>query len=312
MSRRQGASRIVRYETGVFQRALGALYAKTRDTKYRDYHLKQVDSMISENGTIAGYNFTLFNLDWIRTGEAVLYGCDQTNQTKYKIALDTFRSQIDAQPRTPAGALWHRVTDDILKQFQLVEENLRVAPNSFPNNSTSGLLYHGYDASLTAVWAHPPTGRSPEVWECHGMVYDGPRHPGFKQLGDYLDRLANGIVHAADPITGNWWLVMGYPNYIESSGSAMFVYSLLRGVRKGYLPKKDYVKAATKAYGYLARTFVAPGADGTLSWNGTVSVCSLGPESNGTYEYYISVSKAQNDLKGLAPFVMASLEYEAL
>jgi rhamnogalacturonyl hydrolase YesR len=29
-------------------------------------------------------------------------------------------------------------------------------------------------------------------------------------------------------------------------------------------------------------------------------------------QYYISVAQAQNDLKGLAPFIMASLEYEAL
>ncbi|CAE6501602.1 unnamed protein product, partial [Rhizoctonia solani] len=122
------------------------------------------------------------------------------------------------------------------------------------------------------------------------------------------------IVNAADPATGNWWLVMGYPNragnYIESSGSAMFVYSLLRAVRKGYLPKKNYVKTATKAYEYLAKTFVVPETNGTLSWNGTVSVGSLG--SNGTYDYYISVAEAQNDLKGLAPFILASLEYEAI
>jgi hypothetical protein len=38
------------------------LYAKTNDTKYRDYELKQLDSMISANGTIANYNFTLYSL----------------------------------------------------------------------------------------------------------------------------------------------------------------------------------------------------------------------------------------------------------
>ncbi|QRW18850.1 cell wall glycoside hydrolase YteR [Rhizoctonia solani] len=81
------------------------------------------------------------------------------------------------------------------------------------------------------------------------------------------------------------------------------------GVRKGYLPKKNYVKTATRAYEYLAKTFVVPETNGTLSWNGTVSVGSLG--SNGTF-YYVSVAEQQNDLKGLAPFILASLEYEAL
>ncbi|CAE6414744.1 unnamed protein product [Rhizoctonia solani] len=356
MSRQQGALPNVRYETGVFQRALEMLYAKTGNATYRDYHLKQVDSMISANGTITGHNFTLYSLDPIRTGEAILYAYEKTNQTKYKVALDTFRRQLDAQPRTPAGAFWHRSTypnqqwldgvymadnfyaaynnkfapnnntawDDILKQFQLVEDNLIAAANSFPNNSATGLLYHGYDASLTAVWAQPPTGHCIEVWNraigWYAMAlvdvldYFPQKHAGYKKIRGFLERLAPAIVNAADPVTGNWWLVMGYPNragnYIESSGSAMFVYSLLRGVRKGYLPKKNYVKTATKAYEYLAKTFVVPETNGTLSWNGTVSVGSLG--SNGTYEYYISVPLALNDLKGLAPFVLASLEYEQL
>ncbi|CAE6462866.1 unnamed protein product [Rhizoctonia solani] len=356
MARQQGALPNVRYETGVFQRALEAIYEKTGNATYRDYHLKQVDSMISANGTITGYNFTLYSLDPIRTGEAILYAYEQTNQTKYKVALDTFRRQLDAQPRTPAGAFWHRIGyqnqqwldgvymadnyyaayndkfapnnntawDDILKQFQLVEDNLRVAPNSFPNNSAVGLLYHGYDASLKAVWAQPPSGRCIEVWNraigWYAMAlvdvldHFPKSHAGYKKIRGFLERLAPEIVRAADPATGNWWLVMGYPNragnYIESSGSAMFVYSLLRGVRKGYLSKKNYVKTATKAYEYLAKTFVVPETNGTLSWNGTVSVGSLG--SNGTYEYYISVPQAQNDLKGLAPFILASLEYEAI
>ncbi|CCO26630.1 hypothetical protein BN14_00659 [Rhizoctonia solani AG-1 IB] len=88
MSRQQGALPNVRYETGVFQRALEGLYAKTKDAKYRDYHLKQVDSMISANGTITGYNFTLFSLDPIRTGESILYAYEQTNQTNLAPRLE--------------------------------------------------------------------------------------------------------------------------------------------------------------------------------------------------------------------------------
>ncbi|KAG8748447.1 hypothetical protein FRC12_013839 [Ceratobasidium sp. 428] len=356
MSRAQGSLPAVKYETGVFQRSLEMLYAKTKDTKYRDYELKQVDSMISANGTISAYNFTLYSLDPIRTGESILYAYEQTNQTKYKVALDTFRAQLNSQPRTPAGAFWHRIVypnqqwldgvymadtfyavynakfapqnntawNDIFLQYSLIEKNLRVNATAFPNSTAQGLLYHGYDAGLQAVWAVPPTGHCLEVWDralgWYAMAlvdvldWFPKTHPGYKELQGYLKRLAPEIVKAADKATGAWWLVMSWPgragNYIESSGSAMFVYSLLKGVRKGHLPKSNYVEVAKKAYRYLEKTFVVPETNGTLSWNGTVSVGSLG--SNGTYEYYISVAQAQNDLKGLAPFVMASLEYEAL
>jgi rhamnogalacturonyl hydrolase YesR len=34
--------------------------------------------------------------------------------------------------------------------------------------------------------------------------------------------------------------------------------------------------------------------------------------ANHVEQYYISVAQSQNDLKGLAPFIMATLEYEQL
>jgi len=46
---------------------------------------------------------------------------------------------------------------DIAHQFALMEQNAK-------QNST-GLLYHGYDESKTAVWADPTTGHSPLVWD---------------------------------------------------------------------------------------------------------------------------------------------------
>ncbi|KAG8718467.1 hypothetical protein FRC08_005200 [Ceratobasidium sp. 394] len=233
---------------------------------------------------------------------------------------DTFYATYNAKFAPQNITAWN----DIFLQFSLVEKNLRVNSTAFPNGTAQGLLYHGYDSSLQAIWAVPPTGHCLEVWDralgWYAMalvdVLDvfPKSHPGWKELQGYLRRLAPEIVKAADKTSGAWWLVMSWPgragNYIESSGSAMFVYSLLKGVRKGYLPKSNYVSTAKKAYEYLAKTFVVPETNGTLSWNGTVSVGSLG--SNGTYEYYISVAEAQNDLKGLAPFIMASLEYEQL
>lgn len=46
---------------------------------------------------------------------------------------------------------------DIAHQFDLMEQNAR--------QNATGLLYHGYDESKTAVWADPTTGHSPLVWD---------------------------------------------------------------------------------------------------------------------------------------------------
>ncbi len=45
-----------------------------------------------------------------------------------------------------------------------------------------------------------------------------------------------------DEETGMFWQVMDHPgvegNYLETSGTALFAYAVLKGVRLGYLPKR--------------------------------------------------------------------------
>ncbi|MFN3490344.1 MAG: glycoside hydrolase family 88 protein, partial [Emticicia sp.] len=93
--------------------------------------------------------------------------------------------------------------------------------------------------------------------------------------------------------------------------SAMFVYMLAKGVRKGYLPT-TFLTAAKKGYAGMLKEFVEKEADGTISFNKTVSVGGLGgtPYRDGSYEYYLSEPIRKNDLKGVGPFIFASVEME--
>ncbi|KAG6819880.1 hypothetical protein H0H93_007759 [Arthromyces matolae] len=223
--------------------------------------------------------------------------------------------------------------DDITSQFSLMLTNT-LQNSTAPN--TTGLLYHGYDYSHVASWASADRGHSPEVWiramGWYSMalvdVLDilGSSPPNSvpeasitklrSTLLDFLHLLLPRIRDAADPTSGVWWLVLTEPgragNYFESSGSSMFVYALLRAVRMGYVDDADgsLVQAAKKAYGYIKDNFVVDNGDGTMGWTGTVVVGSL--NTSGDFEYYISQSDDINDLKGLASFVLASLEYEKL
>ena len=54
----------------------------------------------------------------------------------------------------------------------------------------------------------------------------------------------------------------------------MFVYSLLKGLRKGYIHGGDYFNAAQSAYQYINKTFVQPAANGLANFTGTVIVSS--------------------------------------
>jgi len=116
--------------------------------------------------------------------------------------------------------------------------------------------------------------------------------PGRSQLLNHLKALAPALVASADPSTGVWWLVLSEPgrdgNYFESSGASMFIYALLKGIRKGYLKKSTFFPVAEKAYKYLSDTFVKVAANGTASWEGTVIVGSL--SGNGSFEVSFSIS----------------------
>ncbi|KAI0886037.1 glycoside hydrolase family 105 protein [Annulohypoxylon maeteangense] len=198
-------------------------------------------------------------------------------------------------------------------------------------NATTGLLAHGYDASKTAVWADPITGASPHVWGRSlgwytvALVETLETLPksACKVREKVLDKfrlLAGAVIEAVDPVTGGWWQVLDEPgqkgNYIESSGSAMFSYALLKGARLGYLGGANVTLAAkarevgVRGHGYLTETFLVKEANGTLGYNGTVAVCSL--NSTATYEYYVGQPINYNSVLGSGAYVLASLEVEQL
>ncbi|KAF7324713.1 Cell wall glycosyl hydrolase [Mycena kentingensis (nom. inval.)] len=347
----------VSYEHGEFQYALRHLLDRTGNQTYFDYILAGANNIVFDNGTVhGGYNVTDFVLDPVRTGPTFLYLYRKTGQAKWKKAADIFRGQLNSQPRTGQGQFWHKLIyfnqgwldgiymgdvfyaeytsmfdthnttawADITAQFQLIYDNTRQIPGVA---NYTGLLYHGYDWSHTAVWASPDRGHSPEVWDRALGWYmmalvdtaelapptSGALKPTILTI---LNDLAPNLRAAADPVSGVWWLVITQPgragNYFESSGSMMFVYAILKAVRLGYLKDRDgsYVRAMKKAYAYATATWVLPQTDGTFAWNATVNVGSL--NLSGDYNYYISQFIALNDLKGLSAFILASMEIEML
>ncbi|KAJ4163121.1 hypothetical protein NW754_014544 [Fusarium falciforme] len=208
--------------------------------------------------------------------------------------------------------------DDIALQFDIIN---KVTTSS---NHTNGLPVHGFDAGKTQVWADPVTGAAPHVWGravgwyimalVDTLDYFPESHSGRKRLISYLKSLIDAIVAAQDPKTKGWWLIMDpelagvHGNYIESSGSAMCVNGLLKALRMGYISGKKYTKAALDGYELMTTSFAQPRGHGALAWEWTVQTGSL--SSNGTFEYYASMPLFQNDLKGVAPFLFASYEYE--
>ncbi|WP_234734865.1 glycoside hydrolase family 88 protein [Tellurirhabdus bombi] len=337
------------YEQGLMLKALERVWYRTADGKYFNYILNDLNQFVSADGAIRSYKEADYNLDNISPGRALMMLVQQSQPGKEKFQKAAFQlhKQLESQPRTKEGGYWHKKRypsqmwldglymaepfhaefskvfnqpenfNDIAKQFALIEKNL-IDPKT-------GLLYHGYDESREQAWANKQTGQSPHFWGraigWYAMAlvdvldYFPADHPERAKLISYLQRLAPPIAKFQDAKTGCWWQMTTQGNrkgnYIEASSSCMFVYALAKGVRLGYLDSK-FGPVAQKGYQGILKNFIEVDANKLVHLNGTVSVGGLGgnPYRDGSYEYYLSEPIRKNDLKGVGPFIMASVEME--
>ncbi|QEH41586.1 glycoside hydrolase family 105 protein [Chitinophaga sp. XS-30] len=335
------------YDQGVVLRGIEGLWRRTGDTAYLAYIRKCMDHFVQPDGSIRTYKQQDYNIDNVMPGRNLLLLYQVTGGEKYRKAVDILRSQLATHPRTKAGGFWHKkiypwqmwldglymaqpfyaeyavafredtIFHDITRQFVLMEQVSR--------DARTGLLYHGYDESRRQKWADPVTGRSPHFWGramgWYGMAlvdaleHFPATHPGKAQLTAILNRLAVAVTKYQDKKTGLWWDIVDLPdkakNYREASASAMFVYTLAKGVRLGLLPAK-YKKVAAKAYQGIIREFVKKDEQRYVHLHGTVSVSGLGgnPYRDGSFDYYMSEKVVVDDPKGVGSFLQAANEME--
>jgi len=229
----------------------------------------------------------LLPLDRLSLGNALLFNYGSPHNATELAAIAALRESINLQPRNDLGGYWYYLYPNwscLDGMYSLIPFHIhhavRLAPGNFTavaqdsvlqlsllwqhcRHSSTGLLVHGYDSTRTAIWADPITGSSPIVWSrSQGWYFmslidtleilHGTDDSELRRLvHSYFIKLADAVAGAADKERSAWWQVVSEPEreriYIESSGSAMYVYALRKGVRLGYLhPRLAHV--ADKAY----------------------------------------------------------------
>ena len=98
------------------------------------------------------------------------------------------------------------------------------------------------------------------------------------------------------------------PNYLETSGSAIFAYAIMKSVRLGYLPG-TYLPFGEKAFQGICDKYLSE-ENGELQLDGICLVAGLGNTENreGTFEYYMREPIVKNEAKGIAPLILAYIE----
>lgn len=335
------------YDQGVILEGIDGIWKRTANNEYFKYMQKSMDFFVTKDGNINRYKQADYNIDNVKNGRSLLTLYKVTGQSKYFKAATLLWDQLQQQPRTKEGGFWHKKVypnqmwldglymgepfyaeyaaligntkafDDIANQFIWMEKNAR--------DPKTGLLYHGWDESKTEQWANKATGKSPNFWGramgWYGMAlvdvldYFPQDHPKRQTLLAILSRYAVAVQKTQDPKSGLWYDILDQPqgkgNYHEASASSMFVYTLAKAVRNGYLPS-SYFAVADKGYKGIQKEFVEPAGAGKINLKGTVSVSGLGgkPYRDGSYAYYLSEKVITNDPKGVGAFLLAANEME--
>ena len=325
------------------------VYDRYGDSKFYDYALAYADTMVNADGTIKMYKLQDYSLDRINSGKFLFRIYEQTKDEKYKKALALMRSQLDTHPRNEDGGFWHKkiypnqvwldgvymgapfyaeyayrnsevnVYGDIINQF------LMAARHTY--DPKTDLFRHACDVSRKEKWSDPRTGQSLHSWGramgWYAMAFVDaldfiPQHEaGRDSMLVVFNHLANMVKRLQDNKTGLWYQVLDRSgdkgNYLESSCSAMFVYALFKGVRKGYLDA-SFLSVAKKGYQGILKHFIEVDKQGLVTITQACAVAGLGGKNyrSGDYEYYINEMIRPNDAKAVGPFILASLEWEYL
>ncbi len=338
------------YIDGCMIAALLRMYEITGIRKYLDFSDGFVSAFVNEDGTVGTYSVDEYNLDNVRPACNLFTLYDLTGKEKYRKAMDTVRSQLDTMPRTNEGNFWHKKIYpyqvwldgmymaqpfyveyekrfnkmsgciDSYKQFQNVRRLMR--------DEETGLYYHGYDESREMYWADKETGCSPNFWlRATGWfmasLVDTAEAMGeqlyneYRTLQDMLKELADSLLKYMDKESHMFYQVIdkkdAQGNYLETSGSALIAYALLKGVRLGYLPKR-YADIAEEIFYGITDRYLSKNEDGTPKLGGICLVAGLGGEQHrdGSLEYYFSEPVVENDAKGTAPLLLAYTELPGL
>lgn len=344
---RQGKNPVWNYIDGCMMSSLIEMYKTTNNEKYIDFVKRFVDYYVFEDGTIRGYEPTKYSTDDVCESRILFDLYDLTHDEKYSKAIELTYSQIKSHPRTKEGNFWHKKIypnqvwldglymmqpfytryqtirnkkdyQDIIKQFTNVRNIM------FDTNAK--LYYHGYDSSREMFWADKKTGLSKNFWLRSigwftvGLVdvlgyMDEQMYDEYHTIMTLLKETIDGILLYQDKDSKMFWQVPNFPNrdgnYLETSGSSMIAYAILKGVRLNALPER-YKQIGLDIFNGICNKYLSVKEDGDLNLGGICLVAGLGPDNNrrrdGSYEYYISEPIVENDAKGVGPLIMAYTE----
>ncbi len=332
------------YINGCMIKAVLEMYEITKEKKFLDFADNFVSYYVNDDGSIKTYSLEEYNIDNINMGKVLFNLYHLTNKEKYRKAIDNIYNQLKTHPRTNEKNFWHKKIypyqvwldglymaqpfyveyetkynncknyDDIYNQFKNVEKYLK--------DRNTGLYYHGYDESREMYWANKETGCSQNFWlRALGWYYmaivdtlekiEDKQLDIYEYLSSLLLDLTKSLVKYQDK-SGMFYQLVDKGNikgnYLESSGSLILAYGMLKATRLKIIPE-EYKTNGLKSFNGTIDKYFSYDND-QISLDGICLVAGLGGNTrrDGSVEYYFSEPIVKDDAKGVAPLFLAYTE----
>ena len=328
------------YVQGYVLKGLEKLFDATGDPRYLNYIRRFADQHVSADGNLHG--FTGCSLDDMMAGSVIVAIYRKTGEEKYRRAAEIIRRAFDDYPRNRDGGFWHArslpgemwIDGVFMGQMFLAAYGAYIGDADYCFNETAhqiitfanhclkgetGLYLHAYHEPRTVSWADPHNGLSPEVWS-EGLGWYGlilvetlnlmPRdHPDRMKVVQILVDLVEGLRKTQDSDTGLWYQVVDKgdrpDNWHDTSGSAMFVYTIQGAINLGLVPPEIYLPVVKKGYaGMLSKAIYTP--DGLVD---IVDACD-GVCVQNSYADYINYPKTVNAKEAVGGVLWAATSVE--
>ncbi len=332
--RDEGALDYCNYHDGVFLSGVERVYELTGDEKYYDAVKNWIDRFVDAEGNLL--KARLNQLDDLMPVRLMIKLYDRTGDERYKKVLDSVMELYENWQVNEYGGFWHKNIfpnqmwlDSLYmaspnlalyakrfgekKYFDLAYKQMKLMWDNMRDNRT-GLLYHCWDASKTAVWADKITGLAPEFWgralgwyvvSTFDLASYMPDDYDKKQ--EFIDNgvaLIKSILLYRDENSKKWFQIVNRTNdpdnWLETSCSCLFTYAIAKAVNEGYLPE-EYKEVARECYeGIINDVKIEERKiliDEVCVGTGVLS-----------YDKYLLRARVTNDLHGMGAFVLMCSE----
>lgn len=162
-----------------------------------------------------------------------------------------------------------------------------------------GLFWHAEDSPF--VWSRGVG------WYAAGMTeilkFLPASHPNYPAIMDGYKKMMAALLKHQAP-SGLWRQLVDKPEtWEETSGSGMYAYAMVTGVRRGWLDEKTYGAAARKAWLALVEQIDEGGNLQQVCVGTNKAEKEVGTDLEKQYQFYLSRPRVSGDYHGQAPLL---------